>query len=144
VQTRSPIAARDIDLFRRFERIRVNFSVPTDSEEVRLRYEPHAPSIEARLRAAEAVAAAGIAVSLCVAPMLPIRDPGAFGRRLAATGADRFLTQYFHRAKERFASSTPDAVVARLREDGWTREAYEHARRAITAGLGEGRELRQW
>src|SRR3546814_4276162 len=52
VQTRSPIASRDIDLFQQFEHIRVNFTVTTDSEAVRLRYEPSAPAIKARLRAA--------------------------------------------------------------------------------------------
>ena len=43
IQTRSPIVTRDIDLLRRFDKVRVNFSIPTDSEAVRLRYEPHAP-----------------------------------------------------------------------------------------------------
>ena len=83
IQTRSPIATRDIDLFKRFERIRVNFTITTDSEEVRLRYEPHTPAIEVRLKVAEAVAQAGVPIGISISPMLPIRDIKQFARRVA-------------------------------------------------------------
>ena len=144
IQTRSPIVTRDIDVLSRFERVRVNLSVPTDSEDVRLRYEPHAPAIEARLRTAETLARAGFFVTLCIAPMLPIREPEAFGVRLAATGAKSFVTQYFRQAKVRFASSTPDPVLGRLAEDRWSRRAYDAARGRIQAGLGDELALREW
>lgn len=39
IQTRSPLVTRDIELFERFHRLRVNVTITTDSEEVRLRYE---------------------------------------------------------------------------------------------------------
>ena len=64
VQTRSPIAARDIDLFQRFEHIRVNFTITTDSERVRLRYEPSAPAIHAGLRAARSLVEAGVPIEV--------------------------------------------------------------------------------
>src|SRR5436309_15221206 len=36
VQTRGPLVVRDIDVLQQFEAVRVNMSIPTDSEEVRL------------------------------------------------------------------------------------------------------------
>src|SRR5207253_1008036 len=33
VQTRSPIVARDLDIFARYETVRINMSITTDSEE---------------------------------------------------------------------------------------------------------------
>ena len=52
VQTRSPLVTRDIDLFHGFERLRVNLSITTDSEDVRRRFEPQCTSIDQRLNAA--------------------------------------------------------------------------------------------
>src|SRR3990172_8558175 len=53
IQTRSPLVTRDIDLFQRFERLRVNVTITTDSEDVRRRYEPRCPPISARIDASE-------------------------------------------------------------------------------------------
>lgn len=141
VQTRSPIAARDIDLFKQFTRVRVNFTISTDSEEVRLRYEPHCPSIEVRLRAAEKVSQAGVPIGLSISPMLPIRDPETFARRLAGLDAAEYVTQYFKPARSRFsAGSTPEAMQ-KLRDDGWTEEQYRRVRGIIQQALGSGRPL---
>src|SRR5207249_7684523 len=46
VQTRGPLVVRDIDVLQGFERIRVNMSIPTDSERVREAFEPKAPPLE--------------------------------------------------------------------------------------------------
>ena len=109
IQTRSPIATRDIDLFKQFERIRVNFTIPTDSEETRLRYEPYCPSIDNRFRAAAEVAAAGVEIGVSISPTLPISNADAFGARLAALDASEYVTQYMKRPTARFrAGSTPE------------------------------------
>jgi DNA repair photolyase len=89
VQTRSAIATRDIDLFKQFERIRVNFTITTDSEAIRLRYEPLCPAIETRLKAAKAVAGAGVPIGISISPMLPLQDAEAFARRLANLNIQR-------------------------------------------------------
>src|SRR5215216_3761833 len=135
IQTRSPIATRDIDLFRQFERIRVNFTITTDSEEVRLRYEPHTPAIEVRLKAAEAVARAGVPIGISVSPMLPVREPDRFAERLAALNASEYVTQYFKPTRSRFsAGTTPDAVT-RMAEDRWARGDYDRVRRILAQHL---------
>src|SRR5437660_6896303 len=62
VQTRGPLVVRDLDVLRRFDRVRVNVSIPTDSEDVRRAFEPKAPPLERRWHAAAEVRAAGLAV----------------------------------------------------------------------------------
>ena len=141
VQTRSPIARRDIDLFQQFESIRVNISVQTYSETVRLRYEPHAPSIKERLKTAEALRTAGVPIGICVSPMLPAEDASSFGRRLAGLDAAEYVATGFHPNGPGFGARTSNATVEKLRADGWTRRRYDAARAAIAAELGPDRPL---
>src|SRR3954447_19195538 len=42
VQTRGPLVVRDLDVLRRFHAVRINVSIPTDSEAVRQVFEPKA------------------------------------------------------------------------------------------------------
>ena len=131
IQTRSPIAVRDIDLFKRFAHLRVNFTVPTDSDRVRHRYEPRCASIEARLRAVERIAAAGVRVGISISPMLPIADPRAFAERIAQTGASGCVTQYLKPPNVRFAAGSPGEAIRKLREDGWSPQRFREACAAI-------------
>jgi DNA repair photolyase len=89
IQTRSPMVVRDIDLFLRFGKtLAVGISIPTDSETVRKIFEPRAPSIPRRLKAAQSLKEAGIRVTASVAPLLPCTP-----ERLA-----RLLKESVHRA----------------------------------------------
>lgn len=141
IQTRSPIAARDIDLFRRFERIRVNFSIPTDSEEVRVRYEPHAPSISARFKTADEIARAGVPIGVSVTPMLPIKDMQAFGARLAGLNANGYSTQYLKPERSSFGAASTGEALRKAEEDGWGIREYSRARECLAGILGPGRKL---
>jgi DNA repair photolyase len=141
VQTRSPIAARDVDLFQRFERIRVNISVTTDSEQVRLRYEPKAPAIKARLRMARTLADAGVAIGISVSPMLPIDDVEAFAEVIASLNAAEYVSQYMAPPGPIFAAGTLPATLRMAREDGWGRPQYARAREVIQRVLGPHRPL---
>jgi DNA repair photolyase len=141
IQTRSPIATRDIDLFRQFERIRVNFTINTDSDVIRRRYEPACPSIEARFRTAEAVAGAGVQIGVSVSPMLPICDVSGFGWRLLALRADEYVTQYLKPARSRFAAGSSTEVLRQVREEGWTPREYHAARDQLASILATHRPL---
>lgn len=143
IQTRSPLVANDIDVLKRFEHVRVNISLPTDSDTVRRRYEPHAPAIGVRLATAEKLRAAGIAIGITVTPTLPIFDPAVFGQRIAELDAAEYVTQYLHGGRTRFAAGTPEATMAKLREDDWDEAAYRSARDIIAAQLGPGRVLHE-
>ncbi len=88
IQTRSPLVLRDIDLLRRFDHVRVNISITTDSEEVRKRYEPGCPSIARRLATVRELHEAGIPTAICLSPLLPVSNPARFAEQIRATGAD--------------------------------------------------------
>jgi len=124
VQTRSPIVSRDIDLFKRFESIRVNMSITTDSDEIRKKFEPSCASIEQRFEAIARVADAGIPIGISICPTLPIQDPDAFGKRVALLKPSMVFTGIFHQAKRDFQASTRQPALDLAREYGWNEDQY--------------------
>lgn len=88
IHTRSPLVLQDLDLLRAFgDRLSVGFSIPTDDDTVRQVVEPHAPAIPSRWAAAERLAAAGIQVTIGVAPLMAVHDARAFAHRARSSGA---------------------------------------------------------
>lgn len=141
VQTRSPLVVRDIDLFKRIERVRVHLTITTDSEEIRRRYEPQCPPIAARLRAAAELSAAGIRIGVSVSPMLPLKDAVSFGSQLADLEAEEYVTQFMKPARSRFAAGTNTDSLRKIHEDGWGPRQYRHARKSLQRCLGDSRTL---
>jgi DNA repair photolyase len=119
VQTRGPLVMRDIDLLSQFRSVRVNISIPTDSEPVRTAFEPKAPLLAKRWEALEALQAAGIPVGVCVTPTLPLENPEEFARRLAAAGAAVLVVQDFHDAGGRFGADTSPEAMDLARSLDW-------------------------
>jgi len=126
IQTRGPLVVRDLDAIRCFHSIRVNMSIPTDSEEVRHAFEPKAPPLERRWQALAEVKAAGVPTGICVTPMLPLENPEAFARRIIAFEPDVLVTQHFHDSGGGFGADTGEAARALLAERRWTEENYQH------------------
>jgi len=124
VQTRGPLVVRDTDVLRRFDRVRVNVSIPTDSEEVRQVFEPKAPPLERRWQAAAEVRAAGLAVGLCLTPLLPLADPAAFAARVTDFLPDVLVVQDFHDAGGGFGADTGAAARRLLAEYRWSQAGY--------------------
>jgi DNA repair photolyase len=141
IQTRSPRVTRDIDLFERFERIRILLTITTDSEDVRRRYEPRCPPIAARIEAAAALSEAGIRIGVSISPMLPLEDAEAFGARLADLTAEEYVTQYLKPGRSQFAAGTSAEALRRAREDGWGLREYRRAREVLARALGDERRL---
>jgi DNA repair photolyase len=125
IQTRGPLVMRDIDVLTQFRSVRINMSIPTDSEEVRQAFEPKAPPLERRWEAIAAVKAAGLPVGLCVTPMLPLADPEAFVQRLADFAPDVLVTQDFHDAGGGFGADTGQAARQLLEARQWTAADYQ-------------------
>jgi hypothetical protein len=71
-----------------------------------------------------AVRAAGVAVGVCVTPMLPLEDPAAFVERLAALRPDVLVTQDFHDACGGFGADTGADARRLLAERKWSAEDY--------------------
>jgi DNA repair photolyase len=141
VQTRGPLVVRDIDVLRQFDAVRVNVSMPTDSEDVRKRFEPKAPPLERRWLALEELSAAGVPVGVCVTPTLPLADPAAFADRIARLAPAVAVVQEFHDSRGGFGADT-GAEAVRLRDEfGWGAAEYrrfvETLRRRMPVHEGE-------
>ncbi|MFO0801305.1 MAG: radical SAM protein [Gemmataceae bacterium] len=124
IQTRGPLVVRDIDLLREFRHVRINLSIPTDSEAVRQAFEPKAPPLDRRWAAAEELKAAGLPVGLCVTPTLPLADPAAFAARLAVFAPAVLVCQDFHDAGGSFGADTGDAARNLLARTEWSPQRY--------------------
>jgi len=68
--------------------------------------------------------AAGLAVGLCLTPLLPLADPAAFAERVIAFRPDVLVVQDFHDAGGRFGADTGDEARCLLAESGWAAGDY--------------------
>jgi DNA repair photolyase len=128
IQTRSPIITRDIDYLQRFQRLRINMSIPTGSEVVRKDFEPRSPSIKARLNAVTKFKKSidyfkGFTpkISITITPLLPTipTDEASFFEKL--TIADRIVIQDFHPSQNRslVASTRPETEEIKQKYPWW-------------------------
>lgn len=124
VQTRGPLVTRDIDVLTRLRSLRVNMSIPTDSERVRRQFEPKAPPLEQRWEALCSLRAAEIPVGLCITPTLPIENSAAFAQRIAVFQPDVLVCQDFHNAGGRFGADTGEKARALLSRGDWGPTEY--------------------
>ncbi|HLJ94355.1 MAG TPA: radical SAM protein [Gemmataceae bacterium] len=135
VQTRGPLVLRDLDILGRFAFVRVNLSIPTDSEAVRQVFEPKAPPLESRWQALARLRAAGIPVGVCITPVLPLDNIRDFVDRLAAFRPDVVVTQNFHDSGGKFGADTGVLAKKLLDRRLWTAENYEQFREELRRHL---------
>ena len=96
ILTRSPLAIKDFDLFKRFgNRLIFGMSIPTLDDELRKVYEPHAPGVQARRKTLKAAAKAGIPTYVALAPTYPECDEADLRKTLEAIRPLKPLT-IFH------------------------------------------------
>lgn len=143
VQTRSPLAVRDIDLLKRFKHVRVNMTVTTDTEEVRKKFEPTCASNASRIEAIRKVKDSGVKVGICITPMLPLEDPMLFARHLASINADVYVSQNFHSVEAVFTASTRQMALDMAKEYNWTAKDYALARKEMLSVIPQMYEGRQ-
>ncbi len=124
IQTRGPLVVRDLDVLRQFQSLRVNMSIPTDSETVRQLFEPKAPALERRWEAIQRIKAAGLPVGICVTPLLPLENMKAFVQRLVEFQPEVLVIQDFHDSQGRFGADT-GAVARRLLAEYPRAEEYQ-------------------
>ena len=140
VQTRSPLVARDIDLFQKMrDRIRISITVETDLEPIRKAFSPAAPPIPARLRALQKIVEAGVPAQATIAPMLP--SSPEFAARLAGIVQRVCLDDYFM-GDGSHGRRTEQLGISRIYEqlglqEWYGREAYQ---RVLTRLQQEFRE----
>jgi DNA repair photolyase len=126
IQTRSPIATRDIDLFQQFNFIQVNMTITTDSEAVRKVFEPLCPSNSSRLKAIKEINNSGVNTCITMTPLLPIENPDDFAKKLLDTGIKKFIIQPFHADKGKFIASTGEKARQLIAEMNWTMDKYQN------------------
>lgn len=129
IQTRSPMIVRDLDLLSKFQQLRVNMSIPTGSEIVRKDFEPHTPSIKARLKAIHQVKNTTTAqCSITITPLLPIypADQLRFIDQLQTV--DRIVIQPLHTTQARplSASTRSEAVHLKEKYAWWYQDEQNH------------------
>ncbi|MGF1581912.1 MAG: radical SAM protein [Gemmataceae bacterium] len=135
IQTRGPLVTRDIDVLQLFRSLRVNVSIPTDSEPVRKAYEPKAPQLERRWEALAELKANKIGVGICVTPMLPLEDTDSFVVRIKEFQPDVLVTQDFHDSCGGFGANTSDGARSLTQERQWTKEEYQRCRKKLAEHL---------
>jgi len=143
VQTRSPLVTRDIEVLKRFEHVRVNMTVTTDSRQVQSAFEPQCATSEKRLQAITQIREAGVSCSITMTPLLPVADPLTFAQRLKQTGVEHFVVQPFHADRGRFVAGTRERAMKLTQEMGWDDVAYRKTVEILRANLphlDEGRE----
>lgn len=132
VQTRSPLVARDCDVYQRIEkaggRVQVNMTITTDDENIRRAFEPYCPSNAVRMRAIGQVAQAGVDACITMTPLLLVADADEFVKNLSASGVKKFIAQPFHFGKGRFIAQTRTEAVAVMAEKLNCAEAEYQAR----------------
>jgi DNA repair photolyase len=135
IQTRGPLVVRDIDLLQSFQAIRINISIPTDDEAIRMRFEPKAPRLEERWEALQQLRAARLPVGICVTPMLPLGNPDRFVERLVDFRPDVLVTQYFHDSGGGFGADTGVAARELVSAMSWSADAYRRCREKLLERL---------
>jgi DNA repair photolyase len=146
--TKSPLVVRDLDVLARLairSRLSVHVSLITLDRALARRIEPRAPTPEARLRAIQRLAEAGIDVGVNVMPVLPgitddphalealVRQVATVGARHLAAGALRLQPAARDRYLPWVADAFPD-LAARYRA---TYARGPHAGERYRAGLRE-------
>ena len=81
ILTKSPLILQDLDLLKQFKEIEVGFTIPTDDDEIRKIFEPHAPPIRARIQALKKLYEAGLKTYAFIGPLLPM-NPEALSEKI--------------------------------------------------------------
>lgn len=72
ILTKSPLVLRDMDLIKEFKDIEVGITITTDDDAIRKVFEPHAPSIMARICTLKTLHDHGIRTYAFIGPVLPM------------------------------------------------------------------------
>lgn len=75
ILTKSHEALNDIDLLKNYPRCCIGFSITTDDDEQRVRWEPYSSSIQERIKAIRQFKDAGVKTWISMEPILPDSSP---------------------------------------------------------------------
>ncbi len=127
ILTRSPLILRDLDLLKRFEWIRVGFSISTACDR---RYEPGVVPVERRVECLRKLSSIGIRTWVSMAPIIPrliLTDLEALMRKLREAGVSMVMPgllrfQWYEESRRMFEGVTGEAWTNFLEDGGPTLE----------------------
>ena len=148
ILTKSDLVLRDLDLLRRLRDVEVGFTITALDEEVRQVFEPHSPSVPARLAALSELGKAGVKTWAFCGPLLPFLSDGeeqidALFGELARGGVSYIIVDsmklsgaIWGRVRTVLERHYPD-LVGGYRHIAADRGPYHEALRARAQGLAE-------
>lgn len=146
LQTRGPLVLRDVALLRQIPRLRVSFSLTTNRDEVRRRYEPHCAPFEERLSVIQALVAAGIDTFATLAPLLPCDLETMVDAACAATPNALIADPLHIRATKRHGATSREEsyrVAAHHGDHQWFAAEFQSSlvERLHAAAAAHGRQV---
>ena len=125
ILTRSPLILRDLDLLKRFEWIRVGFSISTACDR---RYEPGVVPVERRVECLRKLSSVGIRTWVSMAPIIPrliLTDLEALIGRLREAGVSMVMPgllrfEWYEESRKMFEGVTGEAWTNFLEDGGPT------------------------
>ena len=118
ILTRSPLVLRDIDLLRRFSRLRVGLSVPTLDEEARRAVEPNAPPIAKRLDTLRKLADEGFTTYANYSPAYPLS--GGYTADDVAAAFKKAGAKWVNTSQWRYQASYLAGMFDQLKRTPWS------------------------
>jgi DNA repair photolyase len=131
IQTRGPLILRDLPLLRELSsvtKLRISFSITTDREEVRRRYEPHCESNDARLEVIARLRDARLDVYATLAPLLPSNPERLAHMAIDASRRDLIGDPlHVRESKPHGATTRPSAfrIARRYGEEKWFEAKFQ-------------------
>ncbi len=124
VQTRSPLAERDLSLLRQIPYTWLSVTIETDDQQ-HLKSLKGGPPLEKRWELARTASEQGIPTQITVSPCLPYTDLVAFGTRLLNSGAQRLIIDTVVDGDGAEGERTARSPFARTSED-WAATTHAH------------------
>lgn len=132
LQTRGPLLLRDLNRIRQASsrcKLRISFSVTTDDDTVRRRFEPHCASIEERWEVLRQLRSAGLEAFATLAPLLPCDPERLAEKALEVTGRDLIGDPLHVRAVKPRGATTREAglrILAHNEQLEWAEPAMQN------------------
>jgi DNA repair photolyase len=139
IQTRSPLAARDIPLLLRIPYAWLSVTIETD-DQAYLRRLGGGPSLEKRWELVQSARASGVRTQITVSPCLPYTGVEAFGTRLLQSGVRRLVVDTVSDGDGSGGQRTARSMYARA-EPGWQDTSHAHLLHAYLREKASGTDL---
>jgi len=135
IQTRSPLAERDLPLLRDIPYAWLSVTIETD-DQAYLKHLKGGPLLEKRWRLIQAASESDVHIQITVSPCLPYTSVEAFGQRLLNSGAQRIVVDTVVDGDGSGGERTARSAYAKAEQD-WRETTKAHALYDYLCNQGE-------